>query len=401
MSPLPTIFNAAAARARTALSSALLITSIAAASCSGATSPDPPDAGSNPAQNNTTRPDMSQRADQRPDVDMRVDPEQELARYQGLVINEVAAAGEPVDWFELLNSSSRAIDLSGVGYTDDLTQPLKATFPAGTTLAAGALLRVDVDDAGAGFKLGSDEALGVFTPGGLMIDEVDWAQGDSPAGKSFGRIPDGSGPFKTLDSPTPGQLNQDNVVTPSGRCGDGLIDDGEVCDGDALGEQSCQAQGFDRGQLACRADCLAFDTSGCARLTPAKVVINELTSSGQDQIELFNLGDSPLDLTGWYMGDTGYDPQDPVGTAAQRHSFQAGQTVPARGFLVIPKDLPDGERFGLGGEDGVTLYDDKDAVIDQVLYPSGAAATSYCRVPDGTGAFMSCSVATFGGPNSP
>jgi hypothetical protein len=46
-------------------------------------------------------------------------------------------------------------------------------------------------------------------------------------------------------------------------CGSGVIDPGERCDGDDLGEQTCASRGFAGGTLACKADCTAFDTRGC------------------------------------------------------------------------------------------------------------------------------------------
>ncbi len=56
--------------------------------------------------------------------------------------------------------------------------------------------------------------------------------------------------------------NTNNIVNPV--CGDGQISDGEVCDGDALGGLSCADLGdFSGGSLACAADCLTLDTSGC------------------------------------------------------------------------------------------------------------------------------------------
>lgn len=45
-------------------------------------------------------------------------------------------------------------------------------------------------------------------------------------------------------------------------CGDGSVDAGEACDGGDLAGQSCQSQGFDAGNLACSPSC-AFNTGGC------------------------------------------------------------------------------------------------------------------------------------------
>ena len=41
-------------------------------------------------------------------------------------------------------------------------------------------------------------------PAGHVIFE----QGDAPDGRSYGRMPDGDGPFRTLGTPTPGSPNR-------------------------------------------------------------------------------------------------------------------------------------------------------------------------------------------------
>lgn len=48
----------------------------------------------------------------------------------------------------------------------------------------------------------------------------------------------------------------------SAECGNGVIEAGEVCDGQQLGGASCQSLGFEQGQLGCGANC-QHDTSGC------------------------------------------------------------------------------------------------------------------------------------------
>lgn len=47
------------------------------------------------------------------------------------------------------------------------------------------------------------------------------------------------------------------------QCGNGTLDDGEVCDGDQLGDATCESEGFGGGTLACAADCSALDTTMC------------------------------------------------------------------------------------------------------------------------------------------
>lgn len=49
-------------------------------------------------------------------------------------------------------------------------------------------------------------------------------------------------------------------------CGDGVIDPGEACDGADLAGESCGSLGFTGGELACAAGCGAFDTAACKTL---------------------------------------------------------------------------------------------------------------------------------------
>ena len=128
----------------------------------------------------------------------------------GLVINEVAAKGDPLDWFELYNSLSDPIGLFAFTVADDLTDASKrVAFPPGTEIQPGEYLQFEVDsDNWAGFKLGSDEELGIWLADGTLVAMVDWDEGDSGEGESYARIPDGSGEFQTVSNPTPGAANQ-------------------------------------------------------------------------------------------------------------------------------------------------------------------------------------------------
>ena len=127
----------------------------------------------------------------------------------GLVINEVAASADPLDWFELYNTGDSVIDLAGFVVADDLEDAAKrVSFPAGTTIAPGAYMQVEVDtDNWAGFKLGGDEELGIWTSEGVLVDSVDWDEGDAGEGESYSRFPDGTGEFHSV-VPTPGYENE-------------------------------------------------------------------------------------------------------------------------------------------------------------------------------------------------
>ncbi len=51
---------------------------------------------------------------------------------------------------------------------------------------------------------------------------------------------------------------------PMGMCGDGAIDEGEVCDTGNVGTETCMTQGQGAGTLTCLANCMGYDTSACA-----------------------------------------------------------------------------------------------------------------------------------------
>ena len=128
----------------------------------------------------------------------------------GLVINEVAAKGDPLDWFELHNASRVPIALDGFEMADDLTDVGKRVpFPAGTVIQPGAYMQFSLDkDGWPGFALGSDEELGIWLLDGTLVASVNWDDGQAGASQSYARVPDVTGRFETVDAPTPGAANQ-------------------------------------------------------------------------------------------------------------------------------------------------------------------------------------------------
>ena len=128
----------------------------------------------------------------------------------GLVINEVAAKGDPLDWFELYNASGKEIALADFVTADDLLDAGKrVAFPAELVISPGGYLQVELDkDGWPGFALGGDEELGIWTRDGAPVAEVDWDEGQAGEGMSFARVPDATGEFRTVANPTPGAANR-------------------------------------------------------------------------------------------------------------------------------------------------------------------------------------------------
>ncbi len=122
-----------------------------------------------------------------------------------------------------------------------------------------------------------------------------------------------------------------------------------------------------------------------------EIVINEVNSSGQDFVELFNVGAPAVDLSGFRMTD-----DDPT----HIFTFPEGTVLEAGGYLVIEGDHAAGSMaltYGLGQGDSVVLYTKAGQVIDSQTWSGHAATASRC--PDGTGALTNPRPATKGQAN--
>ncbi len=140
-----------------------------------------------------------------------------VALDTGLAINAMAAQGEPRDWLELYNASDSHLALANFVLANNLTDASqRVPFPSGLVLPSGAYLQVALDkDGWPGFALGRDEELGIWTIEGILVDSVDWNEGQADAGTSFARVPDGAGDFQTVSNSTPGARNW----LPAMQCG--------------------------------------------------------------------------------------------------------------------------------------------------------------------------------------
>jgi len=143
-----------------------------------------------------------------------------------VVINELLASnvetvkdpqGEYADWIELHNPTDAAIDVGGMYLTDEAGDPAKWQLPMGspslTRIPAGGFLVIwadgDTDDAGlhASFGLSAtgDEVCLYTADGTTLLDRVEY--GRQLPDVSWGRLPDGSGEWRSFAVPTPGSAN--------------------------------------------------------------------------------------------------------------------------------------------------------------------------------------------------
>lgn len=84
-------------------------------------------------------------------------------------------------------------------------------------------------------------------------------------------------------------------VCGGGRCGDGIVQTGESCDGGNLNGQSCSSQGFTSGSLSCTSSC-TFNIFACYTTSPTRSLTIKSLLNGQNQ-------------PGTYMEGTVYAPQ--------------------------------------------------------------------------------------------
>ena len=142
---------------------------------------------------------------------------------QNIVINEILSSnsfsnmdedGTYQDWIELYNNGAAAVDLSGYGLSDDATILFKWTFPS-VSMAPGTYLLVwasEKNRAVAGsplhtnFKLNAAGNTVILTnAAGINVDTVPATALLSDI--SYGRLPNGTGPFVFFQANTPNAAN--------------------------------------------------------------------------------------------------------------------------------------------------------------------------------------------------
>jgi len=236
----------------------------------------------------------------------------QLGPITALRINEwMAAEGDDSDWFELYNTASLPVELSGLFLTDDPSIAGRVKSPVADLSFIGArdwVCFVADGNPSAGpchvhFSLDRlGETIRVYGPDLTLVDSVDF--GLQTRGVSEGRLPDGSERFASFPgTPSPGTSNY--VPLP-------------------------------------------------------EVVINEVLSnpdeSFEDAIELYNPTELPVNVGGWYLSDSVNDPMRyriPDGTLIAPHGYRVFyqcQFGPATG----DEDQP--PKFSLSGAHGDSVY---------------------------------------------
>jgi hypothetical protein len=137
-----------------------------------------------------------------------------------LVINEIVAspANGGSDWLELYVDSNAPVYLGNYALVDDAAGREPEPLP-NITLGPGEFFVIFATDKDPGdgsyyvpFGLGADDSLTLYYKDSNVVDVLDWEDGDSQSGFSYGCLPDGTKFDGTKELqiliPTPGQANK-------------------------------------------------------------------------------------------------------------------------------------------------------------------------------------------------
>ena len=313
-----------------------------------------------------------------------------------VVLNEFTAAGN--DEIELFNASSESIDIGGWLLTDqveaqriDTYDPLgdseKFVFPTGTVIASGAYVVIPKGDAELAHSFGISkdaDIISLVSPNGKLVDQS--SAGPDEAEPSYCRVPDGEGEWQKCES----TFGTSNIPF---ACGNGVLDEGEACDGTLLGDATCSsvASIFNGGELGCSSDC-QFVVETCTSDAPCDsgaVVLNEVchknsacgvdgVTSG-DWLELYNPTDEAAEVSGCYIQviDQGVQQRRVlIGSIAE---FESATLAPGAFWLVADN----GTLFKAGKDESVILLDAEQNEINSLVTSSALSrdGDSQCCLP--------------------
>ncbi len=279
---------------------------------------------------------------------------------QAFRITETQSTGDTPDFIEVVNTADVAVSFDGVIVMDGKDEDAWVATGIGEVPAGGYVhLESDVHFT---FGLGKGDSARLFAPGtelteigGLAtetdpFDATSWPDGQHTA-PTWGRCPDASGDFRMTASATPGAANDCEGTAPE----------------------------------------VPLDEP--AELS-TDLAINEVESNGDDTdwIEVANLTDAPIDISGYAVKDDDNSRTDVV---------PDGTVVPANGLVVIDQQsttYAEGFDFGLGNGDMARLYDLDGTLVAKYSWDAHALV-SWARCPDGTGDWRDATTSSKGESN--
>lgn len=282
------------------------------------------------------------------------------ARPGSIRISEVMAAEQLViadsfdqfsDWVELHNTTQEAIDLAGWYLSDDPTDPQRWVIPE-LVLQPGE--RTVIFCSGRGINVSGElhaefslsaggESLTLTAWGGAVVDAVNFPASTDHMAFVFGD----DGQAVQTDLPTPGYGN------------------------DAAGYEAFCAAAVPQGPLAIWEVMTSND-----RYLP------QMLGQCYDWVELRNISDEPLDLSGYSISD---DPDVPNMHCLRERTLQPGETVTIilSGEENMARNGYEHAMFSLNAqEDQLLLYDAEGKLLDYVYLKDIPLDYSYGRSED-------------------
>ncbi len=275
------------------------------------------------------------------------------------------------EWIEIVSLADSTVDLGGWAFDDIAgggSQPY--IFPPGTLVEPGGFLVRYRSTTGVALNQDADTAR-LVAPDGSEVDAFSYRNPRRDA--SYSRMSDGIGEWTDAYPPSPGRSNRPGTSTPTATPGPSPTPTGTPT-----------AIGYDRAALRLN------------EVLPAPAAVDwngdGIANAEDEWIELFNRGDTALNLAGWALDDI------PAGGSAP-YSLPAGAMLQPGGFLLIFRS-----------QSGVALNNDADTVrllgpdgaqVDAFSYAKPGSDRSYSRQSDGDGAWTDAYPPSPGRPNAP
>jgi hypothetical protein len=286
------------------------------------------------------------------------------------------STGRREPWIELYNAGSNPVSLSGFYLTDNYINLTQWAFPAGASIGPGEFKIIFADgrphlttdsEWHTSFRLSSATgavALVRVTSQAEVLDYINYT--NVPPDASYGAFPDGQ-PFTKFgfSNVTPGASNDDH-----------------------------------------RPPAVVFINEWMAANT--RTLADPADGAYDDWFELYNPGDHPVDLDGYYLTDTLANP------FKYRITTEGPHIIPARGHLLVWADNEPGQNLAGGiprqdlhvnfalaaAGEAIGLFAPDGAQIDAVVFGPQTADVSMGRYPDGSATIVSMpGTATPRGPN--
>lgn len=241
------------------------------------------------------------------------------------------------DWVELYNTATTAVDISGFILSDNPGND-KYIFPAGTVIQPGGYLTVYCAEnvpglAPFGLSQSAKESVVLKNAGGMIIEIV-----QSPPLEQGSQALQADGSFKTVENPTPGFPNTEKGY-------DDFLN--------AIG-----AKNITISEVMSSQDTLIADENG----------------QFNDWIELYNSGNTTVELTGWWLSDDS--------TVPNKWAFPATTIAPGQYLLIHCGTAPE---FSLSADgEEVLLSTFTGNTVSHVVFGKAEVNRSF----DGTGVLL-------------